>query len=78
MIHSHWTAVVVLAVVVFLLDSLRGKTVPLAKQSGIAFFKRSCGILCENCCIKLLSFQSLSTMRGSIYFTKYKQKMDIA
>ena len=41
-IHSHQAAIVVLAVVPFLLDSVREKRpVPLTKQSGIACFKNS-------------------------------------
>ena len=45
LIYSHWTAIVVLAVVIFLFDNQREKrSVPLTKQSGIACFKNSCGI----------------------------------
>ena len=40
MIHSHWIAMVVLAVVTFKSDNLREKrSVPLTKYSNIAYFK---------------------------------------
>ena len=44
MIHSHWTAIVVLAVVIFLFDTLREKrSTPPTKQSGTACFIKSRG-----------------------------------
>ena len=44
LILSHQTAIV-LALVIFLFDSLREKrSVPLTKESGIACFKNCCGI----------------------------------
>ena len=51
LIHSHWTTTVVLAsVFFFLFDNLKEKrSGPLAKQSGIACFKNSCGTPVENC-----------------------------
>ena len=40
--HSHHTAIIVCATVIFLFDNLREKRlVPLTKQSGIACFKNS-------------------------------------
>ena len=51
LIHSYWTATVVLAAVIFLFDSLREKrSVPLTKQSGSACFKSFCDSLVENRC----------------------------
>ena len=49
LIHSHQTAIV-LAVVMFLFDNLRGKkrSVPLTKWSGIGCFNNSWGTLVEN------------------------------
>ena len=42
-------ATVVLAVVIFLLDNLEEKrSLPLTKQSGVAYFKSSCSIAVEN------------------------------
>lgn len=42
MIHSHWTAVVVLAVIIFSFDNIRQKRpVPLTTESGIAGLKNS-------------------------------------
>ena len=40
LIHLHWVAIILLAVVTFLSDNLRGKrAVPLTKQSGTACLK---------------------------------------
>ena len=45
-----WTAIVVLAVVIFIFDSLREKrSVPLTKQAGVACLKNSCSTLVKNC-----------------------------
>ena len=47
--------IVVLAVVIFFFDNLKGNmSVPLTKQSGISCFKNSCGISVENRCVKQL------------------------
>ena len=49
-IASHRRAVVVLAVVTYLFDSLReNRSVPLIKKAGVAGFKNSCGAPVENC-----------------------------
>ena len=50
LIHSHWVAIVVLAVIIFIFDDLRQKkSMFLAKESGITCFKNFYGILVENC-----------------------------
>ena len=44
LIHSHRTAITVLAAVIFLFDKLREKrSVPLTKQPGSVCFKNPCG-----------------------------------
>ena len=56
MIHSHWTAIVMLAIDIFYL-MIEGKkrSVPLTKYPGTGSFKISWGTVVENCCYRLLN-----------------------
>ena len=70
LIHSHWAAIVVWAVVIFLLDNLVEKrSVELTEQSGAACFKNSCSTPIENhCYIPMNSIQEKSSNRKDKLF----------
>ena len=68
LVHSHWMAIVVLAVVIFLFDNLREKrSVPLTKQSGIACFQSSCSVPVETCCSQDCNMHLNSSQSTQVY-----------
>ena len=65
---SHRKAIVPLAVVRFLSDNLREKSVPLTKQSAIVCFKNSWGAPVKNCWSVIKASGSCYTFTSSLFF----------